>query len=159
MIQRIQNLWLAGIFLITLALLFGDMGIAFLGSSDMLVGSTISIQKTCSIAPGQPLHISTNYLLISSLLICGLIAIVSISLFRNLSLQQRLINLNYIFILALLFCIYYTLNDAVRGFDTGNKSFFSPSLILPFLMLLFNYLAHRGNKKDRELLASVDRLR
>lgn len=95
-----------------------------------------------------------------ALIISTLISIVSVFLFKNLPLQLRLTAFNFLFIaLAIFYIVYkaYQLNstDGITVSDFNVK----PAAALPLLMIIFNFMALRGIRKDIELLASADRLR
>ncbi len=95
-----------------------------------------------------------------ALIISVLISLVSVFLFKNLPLQLRLTAFNFLFIaLAIFYIVYkaYQMNstDGISVIDFKVKA----AAALPLLMIVFNFLALRGIRKDIELLASADRLR
>lgn len=95
-----------------------------------------------------------------ALIISALISLVSIFLFKNLPLQLRLTAFNFLFIaLAIFYMVYkaYQMNST-DGLTVSDFKV-SAAAALPLLMIIFNYLALRGIRKDIELLASADRLR
>lgn len=82
------------------------------------------------------------------------ISILSIFLFKNRKKQALLVLLNILLSFAFIGAEAY-------GAYTNQKSDFHFSLgfILPFFVLIFNFLAYKGIKNDDKLVKSMDRLR
>ncbi len=161
MIQRIQSLYLAGIFIIASALIFiNPLIFEGIDHQNKTENYSVTIQETNFHSWLQEGHITIfNALLIGCISIAGFLALISVFLYKNLRIQQILTMLNFIFIVALFFSIYLAFPNANKGFEGFYVTYYTFPLISPVLMLLFNYLALRNIKKDRELLASSDRLR
>jgi len=87
--------------------------------------------------------------------ISGIIALISLSQYKNRQLQfvlGRIIILINLFLLGIL--IYLSLN--LPGGASSEKGI---GLFIPIFVVLFSVLANKAIKKDEDLVKSVDRLR
>lgn len=156
MIQRIQSIFLLLVVIIS-TLLF------FLTIAEFPSGTDAFIQKMlCTISRSQPgtCIVSTYYLGIINMVI-GIIALVTIFLFRNRKLQMLLGNLNMVITATMIVLMFLTVEK--------NSTMLVPGATLPvqygigawlsILLLVFTFLANRYIKKDEELVRSADRIR
>lgn len=161
MIQRIQTVYLILIVTIAFALQYPDVllvkgqftpanGTPYAFSLSF-TGLTLSSEVTEQMSLGN-----TRY----AYAITGIIALVSVFMFKRLPVQLRMVSFNLLFILLALFYTafnLYKLNN-IEHTEVTHISI-QWGAMLPALMLVFNILAIRGIRKDIELLASADRLR
>jgi uncharacterized membrane protein len=136
MIQRIQTLWL----LLASICAFASVKLPFYFGSLEVPGPTITITPY------------DNFMLLVFVIATALMALVSIFLFSNRSLQIKMCVVGLVLSLANL--MHYFLY--MKNFKTGGLSLYS---ILSFLVPVFFILAIRSIYKDQKLLKSLDRLR
>jgi len=136
MIQRIQTLWL----LLASICAFASVKLPFYYGSLEVPGPTTTITPY------------DNFMLLVFVIATALMALVSIFLFSNRSLQIKMCIVGLVLSLANL--MHYFLY--MKNFKTGGLSLYS---ILSFLVPVFFILAIRSIYKDQKLLKSLDRLR
>lgn len=136
MIQRIQTLWL----LLASICAFASVKIPFYYGSLEVPGPTTTITPY------------DNFMLLVFVIATALMALVSIFLFSNRSLQIKMCIVGLVLSLANL--MHYFLY--MKNFKTGGLSLYSA---LSFLVPVFFILAIIGIYKDKKLLKSLDRLR
>lgn len=148
MIQRIQSIWLLLAAFTILCLVFvPSLGAAASGGYYTLFASGLKLEGVANQATNYPLLIST--------VLAGLISLVNIFNFRNRKLQVRIASFNIVLILALSFWMA----QLVRGLDGLTTLDIELGLYLPIVSIIFTFLAIRGIKKDEKLIRSADRLR
>lgn len=161
MIQRKQTLFMLLLASVAILMITLDMNLL---SGKLKTGSEeaykfeVNVRK--SIVLTEPVTDISGTSISYALIISALISLVSIFLFKNLPLQLRLTAFNFLFIaLAIFYIVYkaYQMNstDGITVSDFKVKA----AAAMPLLMIIFNFLALRGIRKDIELLASADRLR
>lgn len=141
MIQRIQSLWLL---LAAVA--------AFVTYTLTLYIGTKADNSTWSFVLGD------NFLLVVLFIGIGLLALVTLFLFKNRKLQFRLCVLGVILSIIAIILEYIK----VEAFKTENAiqtGSYQVGALLPFLMVIFFILATRGIYRDERLVKSMDRLR
>ncbi len=136
MIQRIQTLWL----LLASICAFASVKLPFYFGSLEVPGPTVTITPY------------DNFMLLVFVIATALMALVSIFLFSNRSLQIKMCVVGLVLSLANL--MHYFLY--MKNFKSGGLSLYS---ILSFLVPVFFILAIRSIYKDQKLLKSLDRLR
>jgi len=136
MIQRIQTLWL----MLASICAFASVKLPFYYGSLEVPGPTVTITPY------------DNFMLLVFVIATALMALVSIFLFSNRSLQIKMCVVGLVLSLANL--MHYFLY--MKNFKTGGLSLYS---ILSFLVPVFFILAIRSIYKDQKLLKSLDRLR
>jgi len=136
MIQRIQTLWL----LLASICAFASLKLPFYFGSLEVPGPTITITPY------------NHFMLLVFVIATALMALVSIFLFSNRSLQIKMCVVGLVLSLANL--MHYFLY--MKNFKTGGLSLYSA---LSFLVPVFFILAIRSIYKDQKLLKSLDRLR
>lgn len=137
MIQRIQSVYLLLVVCAVIAFIFIPFGVA-----TTEVGKEILIIKNIMV------------FVLSGILI-SLIAIVALLLFRNRTLQLKIVAINILFSFVLIGLFLYGLTAHVGW----SKYTFGIGAIIPIFILLFNVLAYLGIKNDDNLVKSMDRLR
>lgn len=166
MIQRKQHLFLAAIFLISLTMIIGNMNITkglIQTATDQfdkgyyysvnIIDKVITFETETSRA--------NNNGTIYSLLIVTLIAFTTIFLFKKREIQLRLVAFNFLFIILFWFNLFFSVYKLNKGETTKliSSDLNYLTLSLPLILLVLNFLALKGIKKDIELLASVNRFR
>jgi drug/metabolite transporter (DMT)-like permease len=136
MIQRIQTLWL----LLASICAFASVKLPFYYGSLEVPGPTTTITPY------------DNFMLLVFVIATALMALVSIFLFSNRSLQIKMCIVGLVLSLANL--MHYFLY--MKNFKTGGLSLYSA---LSFLVPVFFILAIISIYKDQKLLKSLDRLR
>lgn len=136
MIQRIQTLWL----LLASICAFSSVKLPFYFGSLEIPGPTVTITPY------------DHFMLLVFVIATGLVALISIFLYSNRSLQIKMSVVGLL--LGLVNLVHYFLY--MRGFKSGGLSLYS---ILSFLVPVFFVLSIMGIYKDQKLLKSLDRLR
>ena len=139
MIQRIQTIYLILAALAAILMIF------------VPVGSIADIESKTAVA----ISVKQIFPLLLGCILSGIVAVVSIFLFRNYTLQMNVIKFN-ILLGALLvggLCYFLFLEPTTRISMPGI------GLPLPLFAIIFNFLALKGVKHDHGLIKSYDRLR
>lgn len=135
MIQRIQTIWL----LLAAAASFATLKLSFYsGNKD----NNLFTELTGS----------SHFLLMVLSVAIGLLAAVTIFLFKNRKLQMRLTWLGILLQIVVL-AVYF---QQIKTFVQGNYTLTSA---LSFIIPIFFILAWLGIRKDEKLIKSMDRLR
>ncbi|HMK03236.1 MAG TPA: DUF4293 domain-containing protein [Ferruginibacter sp.] len=135
MIQRIQSVWL----LLASACAFATFKLPFYTGIDN-TGTNTKLIAT---------H---NILIMITTIIVGTLALLTIFLFKNRTLQLRLCVLGILLEAVLIFLYYREANT----FTDGTYALYA---LLHSLVVIFFFLAARGINKDGKLIKSTDRLR
>jgi hypothetical protein len=156
MIQRPQTLYYLAIVAISLMLLFSNTVYYTAESSTSAERFLVEYDETEIIGEDASSK-EANVFMAMFIIANGFLALVALILFKNRKLQTLLSGINYLFILGLIVMMYmYSIN--MNYFEDGNSSFtFFASI--PIAMLILNFFAIRGIKRDEQLIRSMDRLR
>lgn len=141
MIQRIQTLWL----LLVASTAFATSRLT-LFEGDLPNGTTL------------PFNFAGSLVLSIVIVALGLLALISLFLFKNRKLQFKLSVFGFIFSIGFLFLEYYM----VENFKSANNILtgsYQIGAVLPVVMIVFFFLAARGIYRDEKLIKSMDRLR
>jgi FtsH-binding integral membrane protein len=141
MIQRLQSIWL------------------LLAAIAAFVTYTLTLYKG-NLQDGsvRQFLLADNFFLVVMIVAIGLLAAVSIFLFKNRKLQFRLAVLGVILSVAYIVLEYFK----VEQFKTANavlSGSYQLGALLPFLIPIFFFLAARGIYRDEKLVKSMSRLR
>jgi len=136
MIQRIQSLWL----LLAAACAFAGFKLSYYTGTKLNDPKLYELNAT-----------STTLLMIATVAV-GTLALLTIFLFKNRTLQLRLCFLGILFEAALIFLYYRETTTFIQGT-------YSLAAILHSIIVLAFVLAARGINKDSKLLKESDRLR
>jgi hypothetical protein len=138
MLQRVQSVWL----LLAATCAFLSIKLPFyIGTNKSGVAS-------------YNLNASENYLLLGVTVLVAAVALFTIFLYKNRTLQLRLCFLGILLEALLIFLYYRETQTFVAG--TGTYALTS---ILHSLVVIFFVLAARGINKDEKLIKNSDRLR
>lgn len=135
MIQRIQSIWL----LLAAAASFASLKLTF-----------YSGYKSNNLF--EELKGSSNFLLMILSVAVGLLALITIFLFKNRKLQIRLTLLGIVLQAAVLLLYFQQTKNYVQGNYTLTSA-------ISFIIPVFFILAWLGIRKDEKLIKSMDRLR
>lgn len=138
MLQRIQSLWL----LLAGVLSFLTVKFNIYSGTKVLNGANLF----------TALNGSANFLILTVTIAIGLIAVITIFLYKNRPLQIKL-SLVFLLLYILLAFLYYL---KIKDFTAGN---FSLTSVFFFLIPILIILAIKGIYNDQKLIKSVDRLR
>ncbi|MBX3238619.1 MAG: DUF4293 family protein [Chitinophagaceae bacterium] len=138
MLQRIQSLWL----LLAGVLSFLTVKFNIYSGTKVLNGANLF----------TALNGSANFLILTVTIAIGLIAMITIFLYKNRPLQIKL-SLVFLLLYILLAFLYYL---KIKDFTAGN---FSLTSVFFFLIPVLIILAIKGIYNDQKLIKSVDRLR
>lgn len=154
MIQRIQSVFLL---IATILLVF----LVFFPYAEMVRSSDQNIfelgfRGLINVSGGEGIAFSSVTLSIL-MIICLLITIVTIFLFKKRMLQIRLSVFNIILLLGLQGLMYYFFRVAEKTLSGSGT--FSLLFVFPFVTAILVFLALRAISRDEALVRSLDRLR
>lgn len=138
MIQRIQTLWL----LLASACAFITLKVPFYSGTNAVN------------VPSYRLMGTENFLLMLLTIAIGIIALFTIFLYSNRTLQMRLCLLGILLEGLLIFLYYKETTTFIAGTGT-----FSLTAVLQVLILIFFILAIRGINRDNKIIKESNRLR
>lgn len=141
MIQRIQSLWL-----IVVAL-----------SAFATYTLTLYVGKTAA-GVEHIFELGNDFLLVILIIALGILAIISLFVFKNRKLQFKLAVFGVLLSIGFIILEYFR----VESFKVDNQlqtGSYQLGALLPILMVIFYFLAARGVYRDQKLIKSMDRLR
>lgn len=171
MIQRIQTIWLlaAAIFIgILLFLPYGQFtAVEAVGSSNpsvTLEAGAFGLKEVVADGAKGEMVLSTTPLAVL-LIIAVVLPLLTIFLFKNRKLQNRLCILEIVLLLVIQGLLFYY--AMVKGVElikmfpeaTVESKQWLAMMLIPLVSILFTWLAKRGIMKDEKLVRSMDRLR
>lgn len=148
MIQRIQSLFLLGVVLVCVALMYVPIYELVKNSAEILPSDT---------------NVNTQFTIFNSAILplinggVGLLALVGIFLFKNRNLQVRAANLALLIDCALIGLLFFSADSMSTTLEA--KVHYLYGSYLPVINAIFLFAAVRFIKKDDELVRSADRLR
>jgi len=155
MIQRIQSVYLFLTTVLAIIFLQGSF-FNFIDKAGTSIKVTVSGIEQASAAQGFTV-IEKLYPLTAALFIIALLSLTAIFIFRKRNIQLILVKILIALIVLLIIACAHSCYRIVTKYSMelvpGIKMAF------PLLMLGFSFLAHRGIRKDDELVKSYDRLR
>jgi hypothetical protein len=143
MIQRVQSLLLLVVVVLSVLLMY----LPLMERMPVTAGPD---------TPGTAVFISKSVILQIINGATGILALVTIFLFKNRKFQLRLCSLS-ILITCILIALLFFMADTMG--EPGERIHYLAGSYLPLLQLLFLFLSTRFIKKDEELVRSADRLR
>jgi hypothetical protein len=154
MIQRIQSVFLLIAFALMTIVLFVPYGNLLLTSGDIIDFKILS--TTIPQNDGTLLHVQTLPLAIL-VIICALLSLISLLLFKKRMLQIRLSFFNIILMLGSVGLMYYYLKYTINNFSIEGQ--FNILMVFPIIAAILTFLAIRAIGKDEALVKSLDRIR
>jgi len=153
MIQRIQSLYL-----LIVTALFSSL--FFIPISKLVINEeivTLKLQELSVQSATQNELIQTLFPTLILAILIILFALTTIFVYKNRTLQMRLITYNTIVIAAIFILFAYYIYKITIDYNSNFS--FSIGFIIPLIAIIFNILAYRRIKKDDELVKSIDRIR
>ncbi len=179
MIQRIQTLWLflaAGVLLLCFAFpvaTFHYEGLPTPGQEtlarldlipracdDMMTQMGEPVVRYAQKMTGMP-----TWPLVTGVVLCALLALVSLFLFKNRVVQVRLVAFGFLLNVAYVFLLFFWAVDKYADLLSQGMGGAKPDVswaagaFLPIFSLLLFFLAQRAIKKDEARVRAADRLR
>ncbi len=160
MIQRIQSIYLALAAFAAIIFLvpFQNLPLArFYGETVTLHFHSLYIEN---LIPGEasPFHAYFTWPLVTAIILVAILALISIFLYKNRSMQMMWIKINIFVSMAVLGGFFFGYMPLLEK-KLGTEAIYSFTSFLPALILLFLVLAFRGVKNDDKLVKSMDRIR
>jgi hypothetical protein len=155
MIQRVQSIWLLLASLTLICVFFFPLVTKNINDTVYSIYTTgLHEQLKGSSGTGVKVELAfvPSALNIAAVLFC----FAGIFLFRNRSMQKKIILVSILLIIALSVLCGINIQQLPGG-TTGIKA--GAGTFLPLLAIIFSLLAIRGIRKDEQLLRSADRLR
>ena len=171
MIQRIQTVYLALVFIFSFVGLISTIGEWTVAESVVAHFSNFTFGAE---GPFKELNtLGGPWCLGVLLILVMLLSLMSIMLFRKRMRQLRLTIFSTILLVGYVatyavFAYYYHLNldvHALTAYETGGEGYISPTFhlkfvaVFPVLSIILNCLAIQGIRKDEALVRSLDRIR
>jgi hypothetical protein len=158
MLQRIQTVFLFLAFLAAVVLFFFPLAGIYATNATY----KFYIYEMKNMVPGEPslFTFMTTLPLLLLNIIAGMLAIVSIFLYKNRVTQMKLVRLAIlleIILIALIFFIYARIIE--KNLFVVPDYLDEAGIYFPLITLVFLILANRSILKDEKLVRSVDRLR
>ncbi|MFY0643577.1 MAG: DUF4293 domain-containing protein [Bacteroidia bacterium] len=155
MIQRPQTLFFLALIAIALMLLFSDT-VFYTVQDDQ--GNIIEVEYDESkLINGDETTARMNNGLVYVIASSALLALISLLSFKNRKFQASMAAFNFVAIILMIVLMYvYSFQQDV--IDAGESSM-KFTVLIPLAMMLFNYMALRGVRKDEQLVRSMNRLR
>ena len=159
MLQRVQTLFLTGVFASMITTLFLPIWSEVQPETEesLTMHAWYTVRSDIS---GAQETIFVPYVAAGVLIgITCIVAVIEIFKYTNRSAQLRLGKLNSFLLMAtlgILFYLVYTQEDQILPNENGD---YQIGMFLPILALLLNLIAGRSITKDEKLVRSVDRIR
>jgi glucan phosphoethanolaminetransferase (alkaline phosphatase superfamily) len=158
MIQRVQSIFL---FLVAVAMgltLGLDLWVQEVpDSTEVWKFNALFMSKLD--ASGEILESSSNWYLAAMAAFAGLLAIISIFQYRNLSRQMMINMLNSLLMVGLVAIVFLTTNGVNSDMAAPDNGEYQLGFWAILIAMVCNMLANRFIRKDVALLKSVDRIR
>lgn len=147
MIQRIQTLYLAAVFLMT-----GSLQFLQFSNADSLVFTAKSITFNDEI-----ITTPVGVMILAGL--GALLALVAIFKFKDRKQQMLLCKINMLVQALLIAAIFMYFDAAINEAGIESEANYGIGTFLPLISLILCFLADKAIKKDDDLVKSVDRIR
>jgi hypothetical protein len=161
MIQRIQSVYLALVFVFTVLLCVvpaGTFRIEGSGIADNYVYKAVAVTKE---ATGEKVPLNATTFLTLEVVIISLITLFALFSYRNRILQIKLgrfnLLINFVLITLLFYYTEHELSALMQGYSIHLS--YGAGAFLPLINVMLILLANRSIRKDEELVRSADRLR
>lgn len=160
MIQRIQSIFLFVVGIVAIIAIFKPFHFlsVHVNIDGQEVVSTIGLSQLITAANGN-VEVTNDIYKAAALGIIGIIAFIAIFLYKNRTLQMRIVMLNIISTLLLAGGLAFFAYRFMGSLEVIKYSIEPLGCIALAILLLFNVLAYKFIKKDDELVKSADRFR
>ena len=152
MIQRIQTIYLAIVFILAMLMFFFPIVSIISESSAYFVLKYRSV-----INPDNGMVHGHNFPLAAILALNMLLALVALFLYKKRTLQLRITVFNMVLLVGSLGLIWFYASQASRALN--GEIVISFPILFPVIELIVSFLAFKGIQKDDNLVRSVDRIR
>ncbi|MBP6532245.1 MAG: DUF4293 domain-containing protein [Bacteroidia bacterium] len=149
MIQRVQSLFLLGVVILCLILMY------------VPIYELVPLNDAMTLAAGQAAN--TKFTIFNSAILAimngaiGVLALISIFMYKNRNLQIRASNLALLINCGLIGLLFFSADSMSTTFQS--KVHYLYGSYLPVIIAIFLFLAIRFIKRDDALVRSADRLR
>ncbi|MBQ9436675.1 MAG: DUF4293 domain-containing protein [Bacteroidales bacterium] len=158
MIQRIQSLYLLLAAIISIVVLFLNIGTIYTDEF-MYTYTCFTVKEAC---PGCS-HILGTYYIAGGLICSALLSIATILLFKKREKQRQLNSVNmilYLIVLIIMLYVYPNIVFVKKGILASPDDLqFNYWILLSLVPAILLYLSNRAIRKDEELIRSTERLR
>lgn len=153
MIQRIQSFYLFLVAALAISMLF----LPFAGYSNaegdwqfLALGVYTMSDPAQMVIPGWPIAIM--------IALSGLLACITVFLYKNRILQMRFCLFNGLLLLAFypVFFLYWWIDKATLA---ATSAPLSAALVIPLVAIILEYMSYRKINQDEQLVRSADRIR
>ncbi|TAH25800.1 MAG: DUF4293 family protein [Cytophagales bacterium] len=162
MIQRIQSLFLTGIFITMILSFFTTFWKATAIEKSTGISGNIELNALAIhfIPHGQATFESKGdtYYIAALVLLIALTSMYALLQYKNRRLQIKLSSLNYLLLSGLIGLFFLAIDKTKVIFETSLITY-SIGFYLPLIGIVMNFFALKYIKKDEELIRSVDRIR
>ena len=169
MIQRVQTLFLLGVTILMLVLLFVPIwqkeakpANTAVKKKVILTAMNVSLvqsQATADAATMAYKSQESTWYIATLAIITAIIALVSVFRYKNRLLQLKLGVLNTALISGLIGTIFLGISQGDRLMTDSLEQEFLIGFFLPPIAIFLNFMANRFIRKDENLVRSVDRIR
>jgi hypothetical protein len=158
MIQRIQTLYLALAALACILLFFFPLANFY---HEVEGNYKFFIQGIRSMDPEPKQHFSLLFSLPGLVLtiVSILFSAISIGLYKQRTLQIRLIAFNVLTLVVLILVLFFFYTAQLKTMTGADPDYTYPGMLLPVISLVMLILANRSVRNDEKLVKSADRLR
>lgn len=154
MLQRIQSLFLLASLLLVGALLFVPFAEILGADGNLYLFDKLGIYEA---EVADVAVVFDGWPILMLIVICSLLFIATIFLYKKRILQMRLCTIGILLLLGLSGMIYYFTWHGAK--ILGGDFSFTSALVFPLIAMILTYLAIRNIAKDEALVRSVDRIR
>jgi hypothetical protein len=155
MIQRVQSIWLLLASLTLICVFFFPLVTKSINDTVYSIYTT-GLHEQLKGTSGSGAKVELSLIPLALNIAAALFCFAGIFLFRNRSMQKKIILVSILLIIAL--SVLCGINvQQLPGGATGISA--EAGTFLPLLAIVFSLLAVRGIRKDEQLLRSADRLR
>ena len=155
MIQRVQSIWLLLATLTLICMLFLPLLTKNINDTEYSIYTT-GLHEQLNGASGNGTKVELSIVPMALNIVAAFFCFASIFLFKNRSMQKKLIMVAVLIIIALTVLCGISTQQLPGGFDGITVAV---GAFLPLAAIVFSLLAIRGIRKDEPLLRSADRLR
>lgn len=154
MIQRIQSIYLALIFVLYAVMFFLPLA-EFSANGKTYIISLLGVKDAMT---GSIVMASSSIIAVAYTAMLAVDALIIIFLYKKRKNQIMLTRVTMLGIVAQIVGLFFMTDHIVSGY-TKNFPTYSFACVVPLLTLILIYLSFRAIKKDEELVRAADRLR
>ncbi len=156
MIQRIQSVYLALVFIIVAVFSFLPL-VIFHAGDQVFYMSVFRFEGAENLAFANDLPNIWPLPILTALL--GILALLSIFRYKNRNQQLKINMFNMLVNFGLLISVFLYADNVANIIDVNNKLSYDVGAYFPIITILLLILANRSIRKDEKLVKAADRLR